>query len=81
MLRLYCDKCGADCDAVAFDVHVTGIENPCPLTPFSAGEPKLSCTNNRYRFMLCQKCYRKMGFPNIFGVMEGGELKFRDEKE
>lgn len=80
MVRMFCDKCGKDCDAVAFDVAVTGIENPVPLSIFSRGEPRLSCTNNRYRFMLCQTCYRKMGFPNIFKVMDDGELEFRDEE-
>lgn len=81
MVRMFCDKCGVDCDAVAFDVVVTGIENPTPLHLFDLGEPRLSSTHNRYRFLLCQKCYRKMGFPNIFKVVENKKLEWRDKDD
>lgn len=81
MIQLTCDKCGADCGLVAFDIRVSIIHNPVPVCVKDFGEPHLTDDNTRYRFMLCQKCYRKMGFPNSYEVENGKPLRFRDEAE
>ena len=77
MIRLICDKCGDDCDLNAYDIRVNVIHNPVPLSSKDFGEPHLTDDNTRYRFLLCQKCFRDMGFPNPYVVAEGGLIKFR----
>ena len=81
MIQVICDRCGSNCGRVAFDVRVSNIENPTPLYTNDIGDPKITSDRSSYRFILCQKCSRKMGFPNIFDVCETGELKFRNGDE
>ena len=76
MIKIFCDRCGNDCDKCAFDVRVSLIQNPIPLYTFDKGDPKLTNDHSQYRFILCQKCSHEMGFPNIFKVQETGKLKF-----
>ena len=79
MLKVICDKCGVDCNRVAFEIRVSSIHNPTPLYAMDIGDLKITDERKSYRFTLCQTCYRKMGFPNYYKVTEGGDLKFRDE--
>lgn len=78
MIQVICDKCGADCERNAYEVRVSAIHNPTPLYALDVGDLKITSDNSKYRFILCQKCHRKMGFPNIYKVCETGELQFRD---
>lgn len=79
MIKIICDKCGVDCGRVAYEIRVSAIHNPTPLYARDTGDLKITDDNSRFRFVVCQNCYRKMGFPNIYKVCETGELCFRDE--
>lgn len=81
MIQVLCDKCEKNCDNNAYEIRVSAIHNPTPLYPLASGELKITDDNSRYRFILCQKCYREMGFPNIYKVCETKKLHFRDEQE
>lgn len=81
MVQVICDKCNADCERNAFEIRVSLIHNPTPQYAFDVGDLKITDDHSRYRFILCQHCYRKMGFPHIYKVCETGALQFRDESE
>ena len=81
MIKLLCDKCGADCGLNAFDIRVNVIHNPIPVSYKNFGEPHLTDDTTHYRFMLCQECERKTGFPNPYEVEVGKPLRFRDTEE
>lgn len=38
MLKMICDKCGADCDRIAYDVRVNVLHNPVPVVVISTPE-------------------------------------------
>lgn len=79
MVKLLCDKCGADCDLVGFDVRVNVLHNPTPHSVFEFGEPKITDDNTHIRFLLCQKCYREMGLPNIYVAKEARRIVWRED--
>lgn len=79
MIQVICDKCGKDCDRVAYEIRVSSIHNPTPLYALDVGDLKITDERKSYRFVLCQGCYRKMGFPNYYKATEGSALVFRDE--
>lgn len=79
MIKIICDKCDVDCGRVAYEIRVSAIHNPTPIYARDTGDLKITDDNSRFRFIVCQDCYRKMGFPNIYKVCETGELVFRDE--
>ena len=81
MLKMICDKCGADCDRIAYDVRVNVLHNPVPVVMTDSGEPKITCDNSRIRFLLCQNCYKQLGLPNIYKCVDKGEVVWRDEDE
>lgn len=81
MIQIICDRCGRNCGRIAFEVRVSNIENPTPLHARDTGDLKITCDNSKYRFIICQRCSREMGFPNIFKVCETGELVFRNDEE
>lgn len=81
MIQIICDKCGINCDRVGMEIRVSVIENPTPLHALDIGDLKITSDHSKYRFVLCQKCFREMGFPNPYKVCGTGELKFRDDKE
>ena len=78
MIKVFCDKCGVDCEKVAFEIRVSAIHNPTPTYALDVGDLKITDERKSYRFVLCQKCYRKMGFPNYYKAIEGDPLVFRD---
>lgn len=80
MIKVICDKCGIDCGRVAFEICVSSIHNPTPLHVMDIGESKITDEKKSYRFILCQTCYRQMGFPNYYKVTREGILNFRDNK-
>ena len=80
MIQIICDKCGKDCERNAYEIRVNAIHNPAPLYVFDTGDLKITDDKSSYRFILCQNCYREMGFPNIYKVYETKELQFRDNK-
>lgn len=80
MVRLFCDKCGKDCDLNAMDIRVGVIHNPVPHHHQDLGEPHLTDDTTRCRFLLCQDCYREMGFPNPYTVKHKNKIIFRDEE-
>ena len=80
MIKLECDKCGADCGLIAFDIRVNVLHNPVPSYVYDFGEPHLTDDTTRYRFVLCQKCFRQMGFPNPYMIEKGKPIQFRDRE-
>ena len=78
MVRVFCDKCGRDSDLVAYDILVRVIHNPVPHSIFDTSDPKMTTDNDKMRMVLCQKCYSKLGFPNIYKVQRTKKLEFRD---
>ena len=78
MIKVLCDKCGDDCDLNAYEIRVANIHNPCPVYPLDIGDLKITDSHEHFRFILCQRCYRKFGFPNIYEVTRTKELKFRN---
>ena len=78
MLRIYCDCCGQDAMRCAYDVRVSLLHNPVPQDHFAIfSEPTISSDPKKMRFTLCEKCYREMGFPNIYEAEEENTLRFR----
>lgn len=77
MIEVICDKCKTDCERVAYEIRVSSIHNPTPLYALDVGDLKITDERKSYRFILCQKCYRKMGFPNYYKVIEENCLDFR----
>lgn len=43
------------------------------------GEPKITDGNTHIRFLLCQKCYREMGLPNIYMAQEAKRIVWRED--
>lgn len=66
MIELKCDRCGESCDLQArvIDVHV--VSNPNPVRFEDIGEICLTDNSSHIRYMLCQKCYDKLRFPNPY---------------
>lgn len=80
-MRIYCDCCGQDAGRCAFDVRVNLLHNPVPQDHFTIfSDPTISSDPKRMRFTLCEKCYRAMGFPNIYEAEAENRLKFRLER-
>lgn len=78
MIKILCDRCGADCGRVGYEIRVASIHNPTPLHAKDLGDLRITDETAKYRFVLCQKCYRAMGFPNCYEVIEEGKLTFRE---
>lgn len=79
MIKIFCDRCGADCDLVGYDVRVSALHNPTPHSIFEMGEPKLSDDQTHIRFVLCQKCYKNFGLPNIYMAKEAKKVVWRED--
>ena len=80
MIQVMCDKCGSNCNRVGFEIRVSVIENPTPIYALDIGDLKIASDNTKYRFILCQKCFHRMGFPNPYKVCDSGKLEFREVK-
>lgn len=81
MLRIYCDCCGQDAGRCSFDVRVSLLHNPVPQDHFALfSDPTITSDPKRMRFTLCEKCYRAMGFPNIYEAEAENTLRFRLER-
>lgn len=78
MIKIICDKCGADCECMGYDVLVRVIHNPVPLRVTDTGSPTLTCDDDKMRMILCQKCFHSMGMPNIYKVTQTGKLEFEE---
>ena len=84
MLLVLCDKCGADCERNAYEIRVAPIHNPCPLYATDVGDLKISDEHKKFRFILCQYCYREMGFPNYYKAVDADPnelLVFRERED
>lgn len=81
MIQVICDKCNCDCERNAYEIRVSAIHNPTPLYALDVGDLKITDERKQYRFVLCQDCYRGMGFPNYYFVTEENKLCFRDEED
>ena len=80
MIEVICDRCGKNCDNVAYDIQVNMIHDPIPRRIRDVGQPCITDEPSVHmRFILCQDCERRLGFPNIYSVDRKG-LKF-DEKD
>lgn len=79
MIKVICDKCGGNCDRTAYDIQIGAIHNPTPLYANDTGEAKITDDNTRIRFVLCQKCYSKIGLPNIYKTANSGMIEFAVE--
>lgn len=76
MIKLICDRCKADCKLNAYDIRVNVLHNPVPSHFRDLGEPHITDDKTRMRLILCQKCYSKLKFPNIYTVNRNNELSF-----
>lgn len=81
MIKVICDKCKRDCDLNAYVLSVEVIHNPVPHNPLSRAEIKLTDDNAFMRMVLCQDCYGKLPFPNIYTVQRTKELDFENKQE
>ena len=78
MIRVICDKCAADCGLTAYEIRVAAIHNPTPVHMLDGGELKITTEKVPYRFILCQHCYKTMGFPNYYEDVRERMLRFLD---
>jgi hypothetical protein len=78
MIKVLCDKCEKDCGLIAYDLTVGMIHNPCPVHIFDVGELKITCDKSKIRMVLCQECYRSLGFPSMHKAVREKELTWRD---
>lgn len=81
MIKVICDKCGADCDLNAYVLTVEVIHNPSPSYPLDRGRLKITDDGSYMRMCLCQKCYRKLGFPNIYKVIRTKKLDWTETED
>lgn len=81
MIQIICDKCGINCGRVALEIRVSVIENPTPTHALDTGDLKITSDHSKYRFILCQKCFHEMGFPNPYIVCDTKQLRFRDDED
>lgn len=79
MIKMICDKCNKDCGRNAYDILVRMLHNPTPYSVRDIGDPEITDENTHMRFILCQNCYDKLGFPNIYSIEQKG-LKFEGEQ-
>lgn len=77
MIKVICDRCENDCESNAYEIRVAPIHNPTPLYAFDRGDLKITDTIENFRFIVCQTCYKAMGFPNYFSVIRTKKLVFR----
>lgn len=75
MIKLECDRCGENCDLNAYVITVDVIHNPNPVSFEDTGSIRLTDDTTHIRYMLCQECYKLLGFPNPYKTGE----KLRDE--
>jgi hypothetical protein len=81
VIQVLCDKCKNDCGLIAYDLTVGVIHNPCPVNIFDTGNLKITCDNTKIRMVVCQHCYRSLGFPNIHKAVREKKLTWRDTKK
>lgn len=80
MIQMVCDRCGKDCDAIAFKVDLRLIENPSPLHMTHLGRPNIGNVTG-VTFMLCQECRKQYDFPNVFTCNRENKLVWKDGGE
>lgn len=82
MVKVVCDKCGKDNDLCNYCITVDILHNHKPHSITDTfGKPEITCDKSSIRFVLCQDCYAKMGFPNIYTSLRKKYLVWRDETE
>ena len=81
MVKVFCDKCGVDCELVSYVITVEVIHNPSPAYPLDVGRLKITDDNSHMKMCLCQKCYRGLGFPNLYTVQNTNRLVWRTPGE
>jgi hypothetical protein len=74
MVKVFCDKCNADCGLNAFVLTVQTIHNPNPVSPASFGRIGLTDDISHVTLCLCQKCYGDMKLPNIYSCVKTGKI-------
>lgn len=78
MIKVFCDKCGADCDLNAYVLTVEVIHNPSLVSPDDIGSLKITDDNTFMKMCLCQSCYKELKFPNIYKVKRTGKLDWKN---
>jgi len=78
MFDMKCDDCGRSCGQHAFVMTTEVISNPCPMHLRDTGRTKLTDDTSSIKYILCQKCYRKRGLPNVYASLNEGTLTFDD---
>lgn len=81
MIKVFCDKCGKDCELNAFAITTEIIHNPCPVHLQDCGELKITGDHSKIRYVLCQDCYINLGLPNVYTTIREKILKFRDKEK
>ncbi len=80
MIKMICDKCEKDCGLNAYDILIRVLHNPSPHNVRDTSDPHITDEDTHMRFILCQDCYERLGFPNIYGIERKG-LKFEPQAE
>ena len=81
MVKVFCDRCGADCGLNAYAIRIENIHNRYPSFPLDIGPPYLGVSHERCQFTLCQDCYLEIGLPNLYEVQNTKEIRFRGVSE
>ena len=74
MVKVFCDRCGCDCDLNAYALTIQVIHNPTPANVASNGEARLTDDNTHISLCLCQKCYNELKLPNIYSTTRSGNV-------
>ena len=66
MIKIICDRCGQDCDAVGYDILIRAIHNPIPQHISDKGDLSITCDHESVRMIVCQEYYKELELPNIY---------------
>ncbi len=82
MIKVVCDKCGEEKEVCNYCITIDLLHNhkPHSMTD-TCGKPEITCDKSAIRFTLCQKCYKQMGFPNIYKCLRENRLVWRGEED
>lgn len=81
MIKVICDKCGKDCGLNAMVLTIQVIHNPSPVFVLDRCDLKITDDNSFMKMCLCQECYEKLHFPNIYKVQRTKKLEWEEDNE
>ena len=81
MVKVICDKCGADCDRIGFDVLIRCLCNFEPAYKNETGSPKITDAEESVRFTLCWDCFKKRGLPHPYDQRFAEEVLWPEKEQ